>query len=121
MSSEMCDEEILLLLKSLPEGPAPPMPQLGLPPRPALAPPLPTWVFWCVGASASFTLAAGGLTSWWLVHGGIGVVIGELAALSVRSIPFVTRGLSVTDALLVGTLLALVLSPRRTFLTPPGS
>ncbi len=120
MSLEMSDSELRLLLQSLPGQPVPPMPELRLPPRPALAPPLPVWLLWCVGVGAAIVLATGAIISWWLLQGGVGVIVGELAALSAQSIPGVAEGLGFTDALLAGSLIALLLSPGRPSLAPPG-
>ena len=118
MSSEMSDRELGLLLRSLPEAPAPPMAKLYLPPRPPIAPPLPAWVLWCVGTGAALSLALGGVISWWLLHGGIGAVIGDVAALFAQSVPGLARGLGFGDAALGGILIALALSPLRFYAAP---
>ncbi len=118
MSSEMSDRELGLVLRSLSESPVPPMPPLSLPPRPAAASPLPAWILWCVGVCAALTLGVGGSLAWWLLHGGLGVAIGELAALSAQSAPTLMRGLGFTDAILAGALIALMLSPLTVVLVP---
>ncbi len=117
MSLGMSDEELGLVLQSLAE-PAPPMPQLRLPPRRAAAPPLPAWILWCVGACAALTLLTGGSLAWWLLHGGLGAAIGEMAALSAQGLPALLRGLGFTDTLLAGALIALMLSPLPAVLVP---
>ena len=118
MPWEMSDNELRLLLQSVADEPAPPMPELRLPPRPALAPAISPWLLWCVGVGAALVLVAGALVSWWLLHGGLGVVVGELAALSAQNVPDVVEGLGFTDAILAGTLIALLLSPGVPSLAP---
>jgi len=120
MSSEMSDRELRSLLRSVPEEAAPPMPRLRLPPRPALAPALPVWALWCVGIAGAVALLGGVAVSWWLLHGGLGTLIGDLAALSVQTVPAVARGLGFSDAILAGALIALMLTPLRATLAPHG-
>ena len=116
MSSGMSDRELRAILRSLPEAPVPAMPRLMLPPRPVAVPSLPTWILWFVGAIGLCDLVAGGMVSWWLLHGGIGVLIADLAAVSVQRTPEVAKGLGFLDAALAGTLIALVLSTNWTVL-----
>ena len=118
MPWEMSDSELRRLLQSAADEPAPPMPELRLPPRPALAPAISPWLLWCVGIGAALVLVTGALVSWWVLHGGLGVVVGELAALSAQNVPNVAEGLGFTDAILAGTLIALLLSPGGPSLAP---
>ncbi len=110
MSTGMSDREIGVLLRTLPAVPVPAMPRLTLPPRPVAVPSVPAWLLWFVGAIGLGVLLAGGMVSWWLLHGGIGVLIGDLAAVSVQRLPQVAQGLGFLDAGLAGMLIALVLS-----------
>lgn len=89
------------------------MPELHLPPRGAVAPALPGWALWCVGISAALALVLGGSALWWLLHGGTGVLLGDVAALFAQSVPGLARGLGFADAAMVGILIAVALSPRR--------
>jgi riboflavin transporter FmnP len=120
MSSEISDGELRLLLQSLPEDPVPDMPELQLPPRRAHALALPVWVLWSVGLGAAFVLSVGASAVWWLLHGGVGVIVGEMVAITVTGAAVAVRGLGFLDAMAVGTLITLLLSPLRARLAPRG-
>jgi len=108
MREPIGDEELRRMLVAIDRAPVPPMPHLDLQPRPAgdrLA------VGWAVSGVAALGVLLSALWFLWVVRGGLGELVGLLAACGAGGWPDLSRVLAVLAATVAGTAVALALTP----------